>query len=494
MFDLEKYIDEMLIKQNEGGSNEQKNLFSKADYYKLLKPVMEVIHSNKDNSLTELRTKLYEQSKIEEKVKNFIYNRKMAPGVVFSYGTKNFKETVVAGDRQEVTLNENGQLVPATLEMTENTIFDLASVTKLFTSLSVLKLVESGDINLADDVVKYAPEFKNLKGISIFDLLTFNQPLKTNGRIDKVSSKEEAETILFDIQADLKVPNSRLYTDMGAMVLKYVIEKVSTMDFYPFVSENILKKLDLNDTHVLVPASKIDRVVNTNYDGRLYKDGNFMMTTEAEKGTAYDAKARIMGQKEGVLSGHAGMFSTADDMTKLAKGMIDASFIDEDYIRKMAKNRTGNIYYDDKGNKKFTQYLGMLCYSKNPILGDSEVFHALSGNSLASAGWTGMQLTIDPANELYFFMGANRSHNRMTFIDSEQKHQIKTGKDGENMLVLPDGNVKIDATKFAWERDDVVVYPALKLAIQYKMLEDIYGIEKEKIPAEEKVSVKQYKK
>jgi hypothetical protein len=154
--------------------------------------------------------------------------------------------------------------------------------------------------------------------------------------------------------------------------------------------------------------------------------------------------------------------------------------IDSKYVIEMAKNRTGRVFNEkENGEKEYVQYLGFLCYSKNPILADSELFHALSGKSLASAGWTGMQLTVDPINELFFFMGSNRSHNRMTFIDPVQKDKIQIDEKGKKTILLPNGDVKIDATRYTWDRDPIVVHPAIKLAIQYQMLERIFSYEKE---------------
>lgn len=472
---LKNYVDLLFDNQNKGAFVEQQGLFTKKDYYDLLKPVLELIAENKDCSIEELRSKLFKNSNIEQNLNDFINKKEMVPGMVFSYGTKNYKETVIIGNRQEVGFNDKGQIVPALEKMTEDTIFDLASVTKVFTSLSILKLVQNGTINLNDEIIKYAPKFKNLKGVTIYDLITFGVPLKTNGRIDKASSREEAEQMLFDIEVDNESINKRPYTDMGAMILKYVIENSSGVNYYQFVDENILKKLKMVDTHVVVPKVKLDRTASTNFDGKYYKDGNFVITTNAPKGVVYDPKAQIMGQQEGVLSGHAGMFSTASDMTSLAKGIIGGQIIDENYVEMMAKNRTGKKYIED-GKEKYIQYLGMLCYSKNPILSDSELFHAMSGKSFASAGWTGTQLTVDPINELYFFMAANRSHNRMTFIDPSQRDKIEINENGKKTILLPNGDIKIDATRFAWDRDAAIVHPVLKLTIQYKMLEDIYSL------------------
>lgn len=477
---LMDYINDMYNKQNIGSSLEQKGLYTKKDYYELLKPVIELTNAFKDYSMEELRRKLYENSGIEEKVRELVYKKEMVPGMVFSYGTKNFQETVVIGSKQEVKLDENGKLIPAVEQMTEDTIFDLASVTKLYTSLSILKLVEMGKINFDDKITKYVPEFKNLNEVNIFDLLSFSVPLKTDERVDKAPSKEEGERILFNIYPDRESKPKNSYTDMGAMVLKYVIEKVTQMNYYDFVDKYILKELGLVDTHVQVPEYKLDRVASTNFDGKYFKDGNYILNTTASIGKVYDPKAQVMSQENGNLSGHAGLFSTAKDMTTLAKGMIGGQIIDQKYIELMAQNRTGKLLETNEfGNSKFTQYLGFLCYSKHPIQSDSELFHAMSGKALASAGWTGTQLTVDPINELYFFLGSNRSHNRMTFIDPTHNDKVETNEFGKKTILLPNGEVRIDSRRYAWDRDDYVVHSALKLAIQYKMLEDIMHYDKD---------------
>ena len=152
---LDDYIKDLMEKQNSGALKEQIGLFTRADYYKLLKPVIDIIQNNKDLTIEEMRTLLFKNSKIEEKIKEFVYKSEMVPGLVFSYGTNNYKETIIIGNKQEVTLNQNGEIIPSIEEMTEDTIFDLASITKLYTSISVLKLVQDGLIRLDDDLRRY---------------------------------------------------------------------------------------------------------------------------------------------------------------------------------------------------------------------------------------------------------------------------------------------------------------------------------------------------
>lgn len=472
---LEHYVESLIKNQNEGVNSDQQYLYKKEDYYKVLKPVIEIIKTYKDCSIEEMRGILYEQSGIEGLFKSFIYEKEMAPGIVCTYGTKNHRETLVVGNRQEVSLDNNGRLVPSVEEMTEDTIFDLASITKIFTSLSVLKLVEKGLIDLNEEIIKYAPQFINLKGVTIFDLLSFGMPLKTEGRIDEANSIEEAEHRLFTMKIN-NTPITNVYTDLGAMALKYVIESVTQESYYKFVSDNILKDLNMKDTHVIVPEMKLCRTVNNNYDGKIMKDGTYSMNTGVEKGIVYDPKAQVLEQSKGNLSGHAGLFSTAGDMISLAKGLINKSVISKELLDQMVINRTGKKIEVD-GVEKYIQYFGFLCYSKHPQLENSELFHAMSGKSFASAGWTGNHLTVDPLNELYIFLAGNRAHNRITSAPSDLNDKFITNEFGKKSIILQDGTEKVDSRRFAWDRD-ALIHSGLKLSIQYKMLEDIYSITK----------------
>lgn len=467
MENIEKYIDELYNAQNIGADSTQKNLCPKEFYENLVFNVLNTIKNNKDASITELRTLLYKQSNIENSLRNFFYKRQMAPGAVITYGTENYQENLILGNKKETIESQE--------PMEKDTIFDLASTTKGFTAIAILKLLEMGLIdNLEDEVTKYAPQFKNLKGITIYELLTFI-PLKTTERIDKANTIDEAENILFKAEPNQIPQNTNPYNDIAPMVLKYIIEKAAGMDYYSFLKCTILDSLEMHDTYVKIPEENISRVASGNNDTRYYKDGNIVTRNYITQGISTDDKARILGQPEGNLSGHAGLFSTADNMKKLAQALIDNKILNLNLRKEMTKNRTGKMYLKENGSKGYVQYLGMLHYSKNPLLAASEVHHPLSGEAFASAGWSGTQLTVDPIHNINFFMGANRSHNRMTIIDPTHQDKIKTDEFGKRTIILPDGRELIDASKFAMTRDEAIVHPCIELALQYKILEDIIG-------------------
>ena len=462
-FDIDAYVDSLILNHNNTLDNNQKNLYSKADYYEMVLNVLKVYQTHHDYSIEELRKILYDSSHIEQTIYDFIYKRQVTPGVSFSYGSKYYQEMIIAGNSQEVVM-DNDSIIDEPILMDENTIFDLASVTKLFTSISILKLVSLGLISLEDAITRYAPEFKNLNQVTIYDLLSFNVSLQTDKRIDLVSFNE-AEEILFNIKVVDNVDKSRVYTDMGAMILKYVIECVTSMKYYDFLESEFLSKADMHNTFVNVPMPKINQVASTNYDSKVYADGSFMTNTHNFPGVPYDQKAQVMGAEDGNLSGHAGLFSSTPDMISLLRNL--PSILPMTQIEQLSQNRTGKII-----NGKFSQHYGYLVYSKNPNSQDSEVSHVLSGKAFASAGWTGNQLTYDPLNEIYFFLGTNRPHNRVTYIAPTQKEKIFYDENGRKLITLPNCITKIDSSNFAYERD-VIVQTAIKLAMQYKILDDI---------------------
>lgn len=460
---MESYVNKLLTNHNLAKEEEQKNLLTKEDYIEILKPVISIVQKNGDLSLEELRELLYKESNVEDVLTNSIYERRMAPGAVISYGTPYYNEIISLGKTSEIRYG---------YDTYEDTIYDLASVTKLFTSISIQLLSRIGRIDLNKSVTYYLPEFKGLENITIYQLLTFNASVKTDGRIDRAEDKEEALEILKTISFDPENNGKRPYTDMGAMILKYVIEKVSKMDYYTFVSKFILEPAKMNNTYVSIPYDKLKRVADTGYDGFYYKDGKYRINDVVKAGDCYDAKARIMGQRDGNLSGHAGLFSTGKDMSNLSIALLNNEILTSEELVHTADNRTGN-------KEKGIQYLGKLCYSKNPVLEDSEVYHPLSGRTVASAGWTGTQLTIDPDNKVFYSLLSNRSHNRMTFIDADKKHLVKTSFNGKKMIELPNGLNMIDATRYAWDRDETLVHPVIRLAIQNRFLEEIYKKELE---------------
>ena len=460
----DEYINNLLINHNNTSDNSQKNLYTKEDYEKMLGFAYEVIQNNPYASLDELRDLMFDACGIEESIIDFINNRRLAPSMSISYGTKNYHETLSIG---KLDSGKNAAL---------DTRYDIASVSKVFTSISILKLVNEGVINLSDKLGKYIPEFSNLKDVTILDLLTFKTPLISD-RIDANDDYESAYNKLKDIRINEDFPkNNNQYTDMGAMVLRYVVEKASGVSLYEYVYDNIITKANMRNTGIIVPEDKLQTTASTNNVYSFYNDGNIGVKDNIPTGIVNDEKARVLGQNVNDLAGHAGIFTTSSDMASLSTALLNHEILDSETLENMGKNATGREFEPGR----FVQYLGKLCYSKHPQQPNSEVYHPLSGRAFGSGGYTGTQYTLDPLNNVFFFMGANRTHNRTVFlgkdarINLEMQNKIYYDEKGAELIRVDDNNKVVNAVKFAWDRDEAVVHMALKLALAYGLLEYIY--------------------
>lgn len=415
--------------------------------------------SNSTKTQTELGllNQKADYSRLQKSLYDFIINRKLASGAVVVFGTKRNFQIVCEGFQQEINDNECEKLIP----IKEDSIFDLASITKIFTCLSILKLVDEGKVRLHDKIKSIDDRFVNLSEVTIEQLLSFAVKLETKKRIDMVENAEQAETLLFNIIPQKYSKGERVYTDMGAMVLKYVVETVSGKQFYKFVKDNILDVCKMNDTFVELNEKDRARMVSNNFERRIIGN-DFIVDKEIFIGNINDKKARKLNKSKRQLHGHAGMFSTAIDMAKLVQGLLNGKIVDKRWLKVIGINRTGK----QLPNGEYSQYHGYLCYSKNPKEYESEVSHWLSDSSFALGGFTGGIIQIDPVNEVFVCMLSNRCHNRVTNID-----------DISGQVAWNDGKKYICNKRFAYERG-YVVEEAVKLALQNRMLEQLQGEEK----------------
>ena len=466
----ENIIDTLLNRQNDTPDFYQKNTYSKEQYRKLLDDVLKILKKNKDADIDEIRQKLYENSGIESLLKDFFLKRKKAPGAVINIGVNNYQERIVIGNSQEVEQNQKGDLYYYPINMKEDSLFDLASLTKLFTSVAILQLAGNCELRLDEKINKYLPQFNYLGDHTIYDLLTY-QPYYTERRIDSATNIDEAEKILFNAKPSTihEYYQKDRYNDIAPMILKYIVEKVSGKSFYDYIKENILEKADMNNTFVKVPEELNNRIVNFNYNYSLLSNGQLLLKNYAKKGLVTDSKAVALGQKEGKLPGHAGLFSTCDDIAKFNKGLINGKVLHPALTKEMAKNRTGVVNSN-------LPYYGFLCDSKHPNKYISDMHQGLSGSSLSKSGWTGTYVAIDPINNINLTFLSNRVHNRLVTISEEQKYRLVGKKD---KVLNYFGKEIIDSSLYGYERRKITE-ACLSLALQEKMLEEIIGEQKEK--------------
>jgi CubicO group peptidase (beta-lactamase class C family) len=258
---------------------------------------------------------------------------------------------------------------------------------------------------------------------------------------------------------------------MGAMVLKCLLEKITKKSMWELINEYILIPCNMKHTYINVPAEQRRNVVSNNFERRIV-NGEYRTFEDIEKGTVSDEKSKWLNTFSQEMYGHAGIFSTADDMYLLIKEFLKGNIINMSLMSEIGKNRSGKKLADGS----FRQFLAYLCYSKNPIERESEVDHFLSGNAFALGGYTGNQLTVDINNNLYLFLASNRCHNRVTQIIPERDRDsyFDSETNGINYVNWNDGNQYIYTKEYAYDRGPWIINPAIELAIQYSALEYLF--------------------
>ncbi|MBZ5598014.1 MAG: DUF1343 domain-containing protein [Acidobacteriia bacterium] len=286
----------------------------------------------------------------------------------------------------------NRALEPRREPMTLDTVFDLASLTKVVaTTTAVMQLVERGQVRLNDPVAKYIPEFaQNGKDeITIRELLTHYSGLRKDLDLDQPWQGRDASLRLVYAEKPIFPPGSRfLYSDVNFVALGALVERVSGTTLDRYCDANIFVPLRMTRTRFLPPASWLPKIAPTEFDER-----NKML-----RGVVHDPTARRMGG----VAGHAGLFSTAGDLSLFAQALLDgSSVLPSLLVEKMTSPQQPPTAQELHGfgwdiDSPFSTNRGEL----------------LPVGSFGHTGFTGTSLWIDPTTRTYIIIVSNAVHPR----------------------------------------------------------------------------------
>ncbi len=284
-------------------------------------------------------------------------------------------------------------LEPRPEPMTVDTIFDIASLTKVVaTTPAVMQLFEQGKIRLNDPVTKYIPDFgqNGKQDITIRQLLTHYSGLAPD--LDLKTPWEGKDTAYGMVYAEVPPdpPGSKFsYSDINFIVLGELVEKVSGQPFDEYCARHIFAPLKMTHTRFLPPPSWRSKIAPTQYD-----ENEHML-----RGVVHDPTARRMGG----VAGHAGLFSTADDLAKFAQALLDGG---------------GGILSPLSVEKMTTPQQP----PQAPVLRGFgwDIDSPLSSNrgdllpvgGYGHTGWTGTSIWIDPTTQSYIILLSNAVHPR----------------------------------------------------------------------------------
>ncbi len=217
-------------------------------------------------------------------------------------------------------------LEPKVEPMTEDTIFDMASLTKcLVTATAIMQLYEQHKLAFDDPVAKYLPTFaaNGKEKVTIRELLTHYSALPEDVSLKDdwgLAAPDKTEGIRRAMNATLYGPPGVTfkYSDINFITLGSLVETISGQPLEVYAQEHIFKPLKMTHTRYLPPASLIPSIAPTAYDDQgdatTNPDFNKML-----RGTVHDPSTRRMGG----VAGHAGVFSTAGDVALFAQALLD---------------------------------------------------------------------------------------------------------------------------------------------------------------------------
>jgi CubicO group peptidase (beta-lactamase class C family) len=312
---------------------------------------------------------------------------KKTPGAVVAVGRSTGVLFLRAYGRREI--------VPRRVEMTPDTIFDLASLTKpLVTATLVQVLIDQGKLSPDDRVVKYLPEFElwMKERVTIEQLLLHTSGLPSSNPLSEYQDGP-AKSLARALNAPvLHVPSRHFeYSDIGYIALGVLIERV-TGERLDIVAKRLLwEPLGMADTQYCASVCRDPRIAPT--------DLSADRKMSPIRGQVHDPRAYRLGG----IAGNAGLFSSARDLVRYARLLLSGGELD------------GVRILSPEGVRRFTEPRQTPGGYRTPgwdvnAPGTSARGTLLSTRAYGHLGYTGTSLWIDPERDLFVLFLSNRNH------------------------------------------------------------------------------------
>jgi CubicO group peptidase (beta-lactamase class C family) len=280
------------------------------------------------------------------------------------------------------------------VKMQKNTMFDLASITKVFTATAAMQLYEKGKLKLDAPVSSYIPEFaqNGKSGVTIRQLLTHTSGFSAWLPLYKTTnSREDAYQTVFSTALEYEPGTHYVYSDLNMITLGALVEKITGKRLDQYIKEHITDPLGMKDTMFNPPNSLKERTAATEFQPWTNRGVVW--------GEVHDENAWLM---DGV-SGHAGLFSTADDLAIFAQMMLNSGeykgtrILDADTIKMIETNQLPDFPGDDHGlgwELNQAWYMGALA---DPA-------------TMGHTGFTGTSIVISPDKQTTVILLTNKVH------------------------------------------------------------------------------------
>jgi uncharacterized protein YbbC (DUF1343 family)/CubicO group peptidase (beta-lactamase class C family) len=331
---------------------------------------------------------------------------KLTPGAVVVVGRGPSSSPGTGGDQ---TVYEKAfgfrATVPADEPMTLDTVFDLASLTKVVaTTTAVMTLIEEGRLRLNDTVASHIPGFERYgkAGIQIRHLLTHVSGLRPDVDLHPWTGYETAIELAKD-EVPTSAPGATfVYSDINFFLLGDVVQRITGQTLDAYLKARVFVPLGMTETGFLPPKSLLPRIAPTErcaeQDAWPCKRPDAMPL----RGVVHDPTARRMGG----IAGHAGLFSTARDLQKFARMLLGNGRL---LTTRVLSAATVTAMTSPQTPAGMTSVRGLgwdidTSFSSNR----GDLFPV--GTSYGHTGFTGTSLWIDPASNSYVIFLSSRLH------------------------------------------------------------------------------------
>jgi CubicO group peptidase (beta-lactamase class C family) len=316
----------------------------------------------------------------------------------------------------------------------DRTIYDVASLSKVIgTTTAVMVLYDEKKIDLDAPVFRYLPAFSGgMKDeVTVRELLTHRSGLPAGRDLwRKARSPQEARDMVLETPLEYRPNSAYIYSDLGADVLGMIVEEVSGQRLDQFLSERVFGPLGMHDTFYRPADSLRYRIAPT----EVTPPRGYPL-----RGEVHDENAYALGG----IAGHAGLFSTAADLSVFAQMMLNHGSYD------------GVQIISDSTVSLFTRRTtGHRALGWDTADGDYGSGKYLTERAYGHTGFTGTSIWIDPDREMFVVLLTNRVHAAKAQRPAKIIADIRSDLSDAAVLAVLDGPTPVLAMPTAFRADE----------------------------------------
>ena len=315
----------------------------------------------------------------------------------------------------------------------DRTIYDIASLSKVVgTTTAIMILFDEKKVDLDAPVLRYLPAFSGgLKDkVTVRDLLTHRSGLPAGRDLwRRARNPQEAREMVLDTPLEYEPGAAFVYSDLGADVLGMIVEKVSGEGLDQFLARRVFAPLGMRDTYYRPPDSVRYRTAPT----EIAPPRGYPL-----QGEVHDENAYALGG----VAGHAGLFSTAADLSIFAQMMLNGGTYD------------GVNIVSDSTVALFTKRTaGHRALGWDTADGDAGSGQYLTERAYGHTGFTGTSMWIDPDREMFVVLLTNRVHAARAAHPGKVIADVRADLSDAAVLAVVDGGILDMPDKFRADRE-----------------------------------------